>query len=186
MRLVVHSRMGRAAGARRAVLLGAGSALAGSMLAACGPAEGGGKAAAAAPVACRASVEDAVAAAVGAYVKQATPKPQRFLVAVGTDSALGDAGTTALQDKGPTYLFPGDPALQANVRTQLHDKGDYTTLLVVRHAASAKAGEASVALAGHYVGGDEDGKPAGPRTYALSCDSTTWHVRPSTTPEPHT
>jgi len=131
-------------------------------------------------LACRANLDDAVGLAVTHYVKAAKPKPQRFLIAAGTDSALGDAGLTALQDKGPTYLFPGDPALQKQVLEQLKEKGDYTTLLVVRKAADAKSGSASVSLAGHYIGGDDQGKEAGPRSYRFACDTAGWHLKDST------
>lgn len=130
-----------------------------------------------AAVACRATMDDALGAAVASYVKQAKPKPERFLVSAGTDSALGDVGLVALQDKGPTYLFPGDPALQTQVRAQLHEKGDYTTLLVVRHGASGgNKKAATVKLAGYFIGGEEDGKAAGARTISLACDSAGWHV----------
>lgn len=128
---------------------------------------------------CTATVDDAVAASTTAYVRDAKPKPERFLVAAGTDSALGDAGLIALQDKGPTYLFPGDAALQATVRAQLHEKGDYTTLLVVRQHASAEGPTAVVRLNGHYVGGEDDGKTPGPQAYTLACDSTSWRVQSS-------
>jgi len=132
------------------------------------------------PPPCQASLDDAVGLAVTHYIKAAKPKPERFLVSAGTDSALGDAGLTALQDKGPTYLFPGDPALQTQVRGQLHEKGDYTTLLVVRRGAEKQGGTASVSLAGHYVGGATDGQHAGPRSYRFGCDTTGWHLRDST------
>jgi hypothetical protein len=175
-----HSRTVRRAGL---ALVGGIAGVAG--LAACGgpasdtkTAQGGG----CSPASCRATLEDAVGLAVTHYVKAAKPKPERFLVAVGTDSALGDAGLTALQDKGPTYLYPGDPALQAQVRTQLHEKGDYTTLLVVRHAAEAKDGAASVSLAGHYIGGESDGQHAGPRSFRFACDSV-WHLKDSSAVE---
>jgi len=125
-------------------------------------------------------MDGAVGAAVASYVKQVKPKPERFLVSAGTDSAVGDAGLVALQDKGPTYLFPGDPALQVQVRAQLHEKGDYTTLLVVRHGATTgDKKSATVRLAGHYVGGEENGKVAGARSVTLSCDSAGWHVTTS-------
>jgi hypothetical protein len=121
-------------------------------------------------------IDDLMPLAVGAYIKGATPKPQRFLVAVGTDSSVGDGGLRALQDRGPTYLFPGDAGMQANVRAQLHEKGDYTTRLVVRRGGAVDGPRATVDLAGHYVGGEEDGTHAGPRTFAFSCDSTGWHL----------
>jgi hypothetical protein len=129
-----------------------------------------------APPPCQATLDEAVGVAVKAYIKDAKPKPERFLISAGTDSALGDGGLTALQDKGPTYLFPGDPALQAQVRSQLHEKGDYTTLLVVRKGAEKKEREASVSLDGHYVGGETDGQHAGPRSFRLACDTSGWHL----------
>src|SRR4051812_12675451 len=81
-------------------------------LAACGPSDGSSHASRDPSLACRATMDDAVGTAVASYVKPLKPKPERFLVSAGTDSAVGDAGLVALQDKGPTYLFPGDPALQ--------------------------------------------------------------------------
>jgi hypothetical protein len=167
-------------------LRAAGILAAGALIAACSGSardqRGTGKTAATSattPGACRATVDDAVGLAVTDYVKAAKPKPERFLVAAGTDSALGDAGLTALQDKGPTYLFPGDPALQATVRSQLHEKGDYTTLLVVRRGAIAQGGMATVLLAGHYIGGETDGQHAATRSFTFACDTAGWHLKTS-------
>jgi hypothetical protein len=175
MNPLFHSRAAR----------GAGIAL---VAAACGgagsdtkTAQGGGGTGGSAAT-CRASLDDAVGLAVTHYIKAAQPKPERFLIAAGTDSALGDAGLVALQDKGPTYMYPGDAALQSQVRTQLHEKGDYTTLLVVRQGAQAKDGAASVSLAGHYVGGETDGQHASPRSYRFVCDSV-WHLKDSSAVE---
>jgi hypothetical protein len=159
----------------------AATALVAALVAAsCGPSADAGKGASAKadarPVACTATKDDAVAAAAADYIKEAKPKPERFLIAAGTDSALGDPGLTALQNRGPTYLYPGDPTLQATVRAQLHEKGDYTTLLVVRQTATQDGKKAAVRLNGHYVGGESDGQTPGPRAYTLGCDSTTWTV----------
>ena len=132
---------------------------------------------------CRATLDQAVGLAVGQYIKGAKPKPERFLVSAGTDSALGDAGLVALQDRGPTYLYPGDPALQGQVRGQLHEKGDYTTLLVVRKGAESKNGAASVSLAGHYVGGESEGQHVAPRSYRFACADSVWHLKDSSAVE---
>jgi len=132
---------------------------------------------------CRATLEQAVGLAVSQYIKGVKPKPERFLVSAGTDSALGDAGLVALQDKGPTYLYPGDPALQAQVRGQLHEKGDYTTLLVVRKGAESKEGAASVSLAGHYVGGETDGQHVNARSYRFACADSVWQLKDSSAVE---
>jgi len=164
--------------------------LAVALLAACGgesaPPKSAGASRAVYP--CKAPVGGAVRMAVLEYIKQAKPKPERFLIGTGTPDALGDDGLTALQDKGPTYMYPADPALQAQVRAQLHEKGDYTTLLVRRQTATSKVGEASVSLDAVYVGGTEDGHTLSPRTYRFSCeqsgDSTVWRLtNPSA--EPH-
>ncbi|MGZ8491761.1 MAG: hypothetical protein ACXWZS_06070 [Gemmatirosa sp.] len=128
------------------------------------------------PKVCAPGTDDALTLAVREYVKQATPKPQRFLVSVGTDSALPEAGQRALQDRGPMYLFPAAPALQQQIRTLLHEKGDYTTLLLVLRDASRRDSTVTVRLDGHYVGGEEDGRPAGPRVYQASCSAGAWRL----------
>jgi hypothetical protein len=124
--------------------------------------------------ACRDGEEKVLRMAVTEYVKQAKPKPQRFLNAAGTDSALPAAAVTALQDKGPTYYFPGGAEAQA--RQMLSEKGDFTTLLLVPRKGSMAERSATVRLAGHYVGGEEDGKPAGERSYVFACDSAGWRM----------
>ena len=126
--------------------------------------------------ACRGGDERTMELAVGEYIKRTKPKPTRFLHAVGTDSALPESGVRALQDKGPTYLFPGDPKLQAQVRTQLHDRGDYTTMLIVPRGSEVGERTATVRLGGHYIGGEEEGQTAAPQTFTFSCDTTGWRL----------
>ncbi len=132
---------------------------------------------------CPPGTGEAIGVAVTDYIKRAQPKPQRFLVSVGTDSALPDGGLRALQDKGPTYLFPGSAALQAQARALLHEKGDYTTLLVVLKEATRQERAASVRLDGHYVGGEEEGKTAGPRSFQLECFEGKWRLLGKGAPE---
>ena len=110
--------------------------------------------------------------AVGAYVTEADPKPTRFLNAEGTDSALPPAGVSALQAKGPTYLFPGRAELQAQVRAQMKERGEYTTMLVVPRGSEVAETRARVTLRGHYVGGEEEGRSSPERTFRFACDST--------------
>jgi len=171
--------------ARTAILVAALAACGGSKPAASGDSAAGDnlvartRAAAArdeGPKVCAPGTDDALTLAVREYIKQATPKPQRFLVSVGTDSALPEAGQRALQDKGPMYLFPAAPALQQQIRTLLHDKGDYTTLLLVMRDATRRDSSAIVRLDGHFVGGEEDGRPAGPRVYQVSCSAGAWRL----------
>ena len=124
--------------------------------------------------ACQGGDDKVLRMAVTEYVKQAKPKPQRFLNAAGTDSALPPVAVEVLQGKGPTYYFSGGAEAQA--RAMLHEKGDYTTLLVVPRPGAKAERSATVRLGGHYVGGEEDGQEAGDRTYTFSCDSAGWRM----------
>lgn len=121
----------------------------------------------------------AVRVAVAEYIRLAEPAPQRFLSGVGPEGPLmPEAGFRALQDKGPTYLYPADPAGQATVRKKLAEVGPYTSLLVTYGGMQVLAGgnEASVRLGGQYVGGTYDGRGAAARVLRLRCDGATWVV----------
>ena len=131
------------------------------------------------PTQCAPGTDDALGLAVTAYVKDVQPKPQRFLASVGTDSALPEPARLALQDRGPTYLFPASAEQQAQMRAVLHEKGDYTTLLVVLREATRRDSIVAVRLDGHFVGGEEEGKSTGPRRYQVTCAAGRWSVGPS-------
>ncbi|MFL5580682.1 MAG: hypothetical protein ACJ8AO_09920 [Gemmatimonadaceae bacterium] len=138
------------------------------------------RAAAAAPK-CAPASDGALAPAVLAYIKLASPTPQRFLVASGTDSALPEAGLRALQSKGPTYFYPADERLRAQVKKRMADIGEYASLLVTMKEARAVGDtEAIVRLRGWYVGGKHDGRSSPLRTVHLACDTTGWQVRRTT------
>ena len=74
---------------------------------------------------CAAPGDPVTAEAVTQYLKDLTPKPQRFLVQSTGDSALPDAGREVLQNTGPTYLFPTDTAKQQTVLSMLTAKGPF-------------------------------------------------------------
>ena len=121
--------------------------------------------------------EREVAAAVLDFVRSAKPTPQRFLIAAGTDSALPDAGLSALQSKGPTYLYPRDAAQQAKLKEKLASIGSYNTLLVtLRDQQRLSATRSVVRLGGTYVGGAADGRMAAPRSIFFACQGTAWKV----------
>jgi hypothetical protein len=128
---------------------------------------------------CAPGTDDAVRLAIMAYVKEAKPRPQRFLIAVGSDSALPDAGQQALQEFGPTFLYPAAAEGQAKIRAFLHDRGDYTTMLVVLREAARQDSTANVVVDGHYVGGEEEGRTAGPRRFRVVCAARTWRLEGS-------
>jgi hypothetical protein len=119
-----------------------------------------------------------VGPAVLAYItEQREPTPQRFLYAVGTDSALPDPGVVALQDKGPTYMYPPNPAQQAVVRAKLEKVGPWASMLVVYHGTRlADPTHAVVRLGGRYVGGKSDGLEAPGRSVSFTCESGEWRL----------
>lgn len=125
-----------------------------------------------------------VGLAVLDYITAADPHPQRFLSAVGTDSALPEDGFKTLQDKGPTYFYTSEPKGQAQVKAKLADAGPYASMLVVyKGKTEAENGNAvTVTLGGHYVGGEHDGKVSPVRQITVRCDSTGWRLPASATP----
>lgn len=141
------------------------------------PRAAGNEQAAAGP-ACVSVDSTPVALAVLDYIKAASPLPQRYLSAYGTDSAVPEDGFKVLQAKGPTYFWNGDPKAQAQVKTKLADVGPYTTMLVIYRGKteSDNGNTVTVNLRGHYVGGDHDGKTSPDRAIEVRCDSTAWRL----------
>jgi hypothetical protein len=130
---------------------------------------------------CELSSDDTViTVAVYAFIAQARPEVGRFVYIVGTDSSLPPAGTQAVQDKGPTYMYSPDPAQQAVVVRQLDAVGDYPTLLVSYHGlVRTDRLHPVVKLSGEYVSGPARGKAIGIRAIAPQCDSTgVWRTPP--------
>jgi hypothetical protein len=144
--------------------------------------KGGNNQAAAVPT-CATADTTALRLAVLDYITIADPRPQRFLSAFGTDSALPEDGFKALQDKGPTYYYNDNPKNQAQVRQKLAEAGPYTSMLVVfkGQAESDNGNTVQVTLGGHYVGGEHDGKLSPQRVITVRCDSTGWRLPSSTT-----
>ena len=106
----------------------------------------------------------------------ADPTPQRFLYVPGTDSTPPDPGILALQDKGPTYMYPASGDQQAIVKTKLTSIGDYASLLVAYHGFKrTDAQHATIRLSGTYISGKADGHTVPVQDYPLACDSSGWH-----------
>jgi hypothetical protein len=113
------------------------------------------------------------------YMVGLSPTPRRFLNAAGTDSALPEAVFSGIQRKGPAYLYPGDPAQRQAVLDKLSSVGAWPTLLVLwRGNEVVDDTTIAIRLAGHYVGGDDDGKLAPVKAMYFACDTVPWqHIR---------
>lgn len=112
--------------------------------------------------------------AVRSYIAGRSPTPLRFLTAVGTDSAMPNAGMLVLQDKGPTYLFPADSTSQAKVRERLNEAA-WASLLVTYHGIESTGEDAAtVRLGGTWVSGELDGQSAGHEDVGFICREGSW------------
>ena len=113
-----------------------------------------------------------VRAAVTQFIATTDPKPLRFLYMAGTDSTLPEAGTRALQDKGPTYLWPATPAQQPVVKKKLSDSGPWNALLVTYKGVTQPTPEtARVRLGGTWIGPVDDGKQLGVKAASFECST---------------
>jgi hypothetical protein len=120
------------------------------------------------------------APAIDTYIRSVVPKPRRFLVASGTDSALPGPAEAELQRFGPTYMFPPDPALRERQLARLDsiakEYGDMPTLLVTyRGVHRADDNRAVVRLGGFFLTGAPKGNVAH-RAVQFVCDTARWHV----------
>ncbi|HET9003163.1 MAG TPA: hypothetical protein VFN39_04085 [Gemmatimonadaceae bacterium] len=141
---------------------------------------GGDSKKATAGVTCRQPKDSATWRAVVAYAKSSDPYAQRFLSAAAGDSALPEVGVAALQDRGPTWLFPGDSAGRTKVRNRLND-GIANTLLVYWHGFQQEGDTAmTIRLSGRYVGGEREGTVARARVYRFKCPEDRWVLTDST------
>ena len=151
-------------------------ALSVSLVAACAGG-GNGSRSAVRPGRCGAPGDSTLAVALVGYLTGLRPTPQRFLIAAGTDSTLPEPARLVLQDKGPTYYYPGGEVQQKTVRAKLASVGAFTTLLVVPVGVRLVARDSAVArFRGWYVGGQYDGQAATPRAVYLSCTPRGWTV----------
>ena len=115
------------------------------------------------------------------YMVGLAPTPRRFLSAAGTDSALPEPVFKGVQAKGPSYFYPGDEAGRSQVMEKLRSVGDWPTLLVVwRGNEPLTDTTVAIRLAGHYVGGADDGKAAPAKDLEFACDTLPWRFVRST------
>ncbi len=135
---------------------------------------GDGKARTSSGAVCRQSKDSATWRAVVSYAKTSDPYAQRFLAAASGDSALPDVGVLALQDRGPTWLFPADSVNRTKVRDRLDD-GIANTMLVYWHGMQPEGDTAMVMrLSGRYIGGKLEGTLSRARLYRFKCPEAKW------------
>lgn len=155
------------------------------LLVACGDGGGERRSASASGGRCGAPSDTVVARAVTEFVKQVRPTPQRFLASAASDSAIPDLARAALQDRGPTYLYPPDSTLRAKVREKLISVGDYTALAVVYYGTDRPADSAAIVkLGGHFVDVGKGQPPSVTGSIEFACDSTAKWKYVRKVPEP--
>lgn len=124
--------------------------------------------------ACVTPPDSVIGLAAERFVKGVSPKPHRFLVPEGTDSALPRSAYWALQTTGATVnVLPRDTAVQKRGLQQLSPNNSLTLLLVSYHGQDTMPdGRVSIEFSGHYLAGSPRGT-AIPRTAVLfNCAGT--------------
>lgn len=83
-----------------------------------------------------------------------------------------------MQDKGPSYFYGGDDAAKEKLKQKLASIGPYASLLIVYRGAtrSANGDTTTVALGGHFFGGEHDGTKATSRNMVVACADSAWKV----------
>lgn len=113
--------------------------------------------------------------AVRAYVRQLEPRPVRFVMVPGGNEALPGAARAAMQQIGPTFMWPADTALQTKTRAMLKERGQFTTMLLAfKGMERTGRDEVVVRFGGTYIGGDLDGRQAPLGAVTFGCDRARW------------
>jgi len=142
-------------------------------LAACGGSADSGRQSASGP--CASLDAPRYDTAVEEFLKELDPKPLRFLTAPTGDSALPGAAVDALQEKGPTFIFPADSAQRQQVLATLEEKGAYPTLLVLYGGTTRDAkGMTTVRFTGRFVDKDDAGIVAPLKAMTFQCKDGRW------------
>lgn len=125
-----------------------------------------------------------VALAVQDFIGSAEPKPERFLNAAGTDSALPPAAESVVTRKGPMFYWLANDAAQQQMRTKLENDGPWVNMLVVvRSQEEAGDGTWTIRVGGTYIGGELHGTASPEKRYTVSCvigDTNAWKVTDAT------
>jgi len=144
-------------------------------LAAC---SGGEKAAdtpaVAAEAPCTTPADSIIGLAAKTFATQVKPVPHRFLVTVGTDSALPDRAYWGLQTTGATLnMLPKDPTQHQKAIQALAPGGSYVLLLTNYHGQrKLDDGRTAVDFSGHYLTGSAKGTAIPRTTVVFSCQAT--------------
>lgn len=151
-------------------------------LGACGGGSGGG---AQASGKCSAPDGPEITSALDEYLKGLDPQPQRFLYYAVGDSALPEPALTELQGKGPTYIWPSDPAQQKKQLESLKNKGEAITLLVLWTGMdTTKTSSSSVGFAGRFMDAADTDKSVPAKNIGLQCRGDQWQVTPAPNAKP--
>lgn len=151
-------------------------------LGACGGGSGGG---AQASGKCGTPDGPEITSALDQYLADLDPQPLRFLYYAVGDSALPDPARTELQSKGPTYIWPSDPAQQKKQLESLKAKGEAVTLLVLWTGMdTTKASSSSIGFAGRFMDAADTDKSAPSKSIGLQCRGDQWQVIPAPNAKP--
>jgi hypothetical protein len=134
--------------------------------------------------ACIGTAPAPVALAVQDFIGSAEPKPERFLNAATTDSALPGPAEAIVTRKGPTFYWLPDEASQQQMRAKLEGDGPWVNMLVVvRGQQDGGDGTWTIRVGGKYIGGELHGTESPEKRYTVSCiigNPNAWKVTDAT------
>lgn len=154
-----------------------------ALLAAVGGCGGGSGGSAQSGANCPALDSPEYTSAIDRYLEGLDPQPLRFLYYATGDSALPDAARSALQSKGPTYLYPADPADQKKQLDNLKTKGAAVTLLLLYTGVDTTKTGSTIGFAGRYLDKDDSGKVSPAKSIPFRCRDHQWQA-PDTSAAP--
>jgi hypothetical protein len=134
--------------------------------------------------ACIGTAPAPVAVAVQDFIGSADPRPERFLNAATTDSALPGPAEAVVARKGPMFYWLPDEASQQQMRAKLEGDGPWANMLVVvRGQQDGGDGTWTIRVGGTYIGGELHGTQSPEKRYTVTCilgDTNAWKVTDAT------
>ncbi len=143
---------------------------------ACGGGAGGGDANKAPDVpVCAVRADSALGGALDHFINTRTPPPQRFLIAMGTDSLIPDGSQYVLNALGrAVYMWPSDPAGQKTVIETTRSRGALPTMALFYHGPKVVLpdGIQQFTFSGLYTDLANNGKRVERTTINFNCQAT--------------
>ena len=124
--------------------------------------------------ACTVPSDSIVPGAVSEYITSLNTPIGKFMVSVGTDSALPERAWSSLQALGSIRMLPGDPTQQAALLREMMGAPSRSLLIAYHGTKAVGVDTVDVMFSGAFIG-TATLKPTPSRTIRFTCDSNVVH-----------